>query len=108
MPKRLGTVQELYRLREARRSLERSIEDMEAAGLDAMALRATYGDLINTVILLPVPCIICKRRFPEEYKVAGEGWPYRVLCADCNDEIEEGVKQIKNDPEWQKANPGFE
>ena len=74
MPEEIeGTVRDLYRLRQA--------------GMDTTTLAVTYEHLNETVVLVPVPCLICKKVYRQPAAVREDGLPYAVLCSDCDAKI---------------------
>jgi hypothetical protein len=57
-----------------------------------------YDSLTGSIVVIDVPCIICKKPQPWEFKVHDEGYPATVLCKECDDRItaivmEERAKQ---------------
>ena len=82
-----GTVRDLYRLRQARRSTTGTIQTLQSAGMDTTTLKVTYDHLMETVVLIPVPCLVCRRNYRLPANVADDALPFALVCAECDGKI---------------------
>lgn len=82
-----GTVRDLYRLRQARRSTIGTIQTLQTAGMDTTTLKVTYDHLVDTVVLIPVPCLVCRRNYRLPASVADDSLPFALVCAECDGKI---------------------
>src|SRR5215831_1147850 len=92
MPEEIeGTVRDLWKLRHARRSTQETMAHLQRANMDTTTLKVTYDHLMDTVVLIPVSCLVCRRNFPQPAPVADDSLPFAVLCADCNRKLTDEV-----------------
>jgi len=94
-----GDINHLRKLRRARRKLAETIYWTDDADWGTDVLRLALQDMDDTQVEIQVPCLICKRTFPEVYPVAQEppAEPHAVLCGDCDEKILASMKENSED-----------
>jgi hypothetical protein len=73
-----------------------AIQAMGYAGLDTARLEAQYVELDAKVVLVDVPCIVCRRMYPVAVAVANNAMPQTGLCKDCDDRVQNEVGYLRD------------
>lgn len=75
---------DLRRLRGALSSLIYVRRAMESAGFSVLHLLRMEGELRSAVVVVDVPCVVCRRLRPVEVPVTDDREPHAVVCESCD------------------------